>query len=62
MIDSKLYTVDNLYELPPPRYVPRKTGHKKTINNNTFFFLANTPLRNFHPSKFEIDGIVYSHS
>ncbi len=57
MIDSKLYTMDNLYELPPP---PERLA-TKTINNNTFFFSANTSLSNFHPSKFEIDGIRYSH-
>ncbi len=58
-IDSKLYTVDNMYELPPDLSPERLAT--KTINNNTFFFSANTPLSNFHPSKFEIDGIVYSH-
>ncbi len=58
-IDSKPYTGDNLHELPPD--LSRDKLATKTINKHTFFFSAATPLCNFHPSKFQIDGIYYCH-
>ncbi len=58
-IDSKPNTVDNLHELPPD-LSPDKLA-TKTINKHTFFFLAATPISNFHPSKFQIDKIYYFH-
>ncbi len=57
-IDSKLYMMDNLHELPTD-LSPEKLA-TKTIDKHTFFFSAATPLSNFHTITFEIDGIVYN--
>ncbi len=58
MIDSKPYSVDNLHELPTD-LSPEKLA-TKTNDKYTFFFSLATPLSNFHPSTFEIDGIIYN--
>ena len=57
-IDSKVYTVNNLHLLPP-ELDPKRLATKE-IDNCLFFFSDASPLSNFHPSKFTIDGENYS--
>ncbi len=56
-IDSKHYTVQNLSDLPPE--LSPENFALKTIISHTFFFSEATPLSNFHPSNFAIDGFTY---
>ncbi len=57
-IDGKMYTVNNLNQLPSNLH-PRQLATKE-IDNHLFFFSEASPLSNYHPSKFTIDGESFS--
>ncbi len=55
-IENLLYTVDNIRNVPFDI-----TGLHETCNETTFAFLGQySPLSNFHPSPFTLDGVEYS--
>ena len=56
-IDGQKFTVENLADLPS-ELRPERLAHKQ-IENFTFFFSEATPLSNFHPSVFTVDGNTY---
>ncbi len=56
-INSTLYTVNNLKDLPP-ELSPDNLSNK-TINNHTCYTAS--PFSNYFPSSFKVDGINYSH-
>ncbi len=58
-INSTLYTVNNLKDLPPESSPDNLSN--KTINNHTFFYTSASPISNYFPSSFKVDGINYSH-
>ncbi len=59
-INSTLYTVNNLKDLPL-ELSPNNISNK-TINNHTFFYTSASPFSNYFRSCFKVDGINYSHS
>ena len=60
VIHGKKFTLDNLHNLPKELDVFKITS--KSNNNTIGFFGELNPLSNFHPCKFEINGIQFHSS
>ena len=57
VLNDHIYTVDNLHELP--QQLQLKSLFTPTKNGITAFFSKYSPLSNFYPCKFEINGASF---
>ena len=57
-INRRAYTINNLQYLPEP--VQLQNTSLQTEGNHVFFYGRNSPLSNFFPVKFKVNGVIYS--
>ncbi len=58
IIDGRAYSIHNLNTLPIDLH-PGEVATPTVGENIRAFFGTQSPLSNFHPSKFQVDGIAY---
>jgi len=59
-IDGRTYTMDTLHMLPTSLHPREVFTRRSTLY--TAFYSSNSPMSNFHPARFKVNGRMYLHS